>query len=74
MARDGCDTVGMTGMPEAALARELGMRYAAINVVVNPAAGVGSSAHQISLDAIKSVMGEAMQKVKLVLQAAAGTN
>lgn len=42
MARDGCDVVGMTGMPEAALARELGLPYACICMVVNPAAGLGS--------------------------------
>lgn len=39
MARDGCDIVGMTGMPEAALAREAGMDYACCAVVVNAAAG-----------------------------------
>lgn len=41
MARDGCDLIGMTGMPEAALARELGLAYAALCMVVNPAAGRG---------------------------------
>lgn len=41
MARDGCDVVGMTGMPEAALARELDLPYASICMVVNPAAGLG---------------------------------
>jgi 5'-methylthioinosine phosphorylase len=41
LARDGCDIVGMTGMPEAALARELQMAYAAVCMVVNPAAGLG---------------------------------
>ena len=41
LERDGCDVVGMTGMPEAALARELGMAYAAVCMVVNPAAGKG---------------------------------
>ncbi len=41
MARDGCDVVGMTGMPEAALARELGLAYAAVCMVVNLAAGLG---------------------------------
>lgn len=41
MRRDGCDLVGMTGMPEAALARELGMEYASIAVVANWAAGCG---------------------------------
>lgn len=40
MARDGCDMVGMTGMPEAALARELGIDYACLAVSVNWAAGV----------------------------------
>ncbi len=41
MARDGCDMVGMTGMPEAALARELELDYACCAVVVNRAAGLG---------------------------------
>ena len=40
MAQDGCDLVGMTAMPEAALAKELGIEYAAISVVANWAAGV----------------------------------
>lgn len=39
MERDGCDIVGMTGMPEAALAREAGLYYACAAVVVNKAAG-----------------------------------
>lgn len=39
MARDGCDVVGMTGMPEAGLARELGLPYAAVCLSVNRAAG-----------------------------------
>ena len=42
MARDGCTLVGMTGMPEATLARELELPYAAVCLVVNPAAGVGA--------------------------------
>ncbi|TXS92982.1 S-methyl-5'-thioinosine phosphorylase [Parahaliea maris] len=41
LARDGCDVVGMTGMPEAALARELGLPYASVCMVVNAAAGLG---------------------------------
>ncbi len=41
MARDGCDVVGMTGMPEAGLARELGLPYAALCLSVNRAAGRG---------------------------------
>lgn len=43
MSRDGCDVVGMTGMPEAALAAELRLPYAAICMVVNPAAGLGET-------------------------------
>ena len=39
MARDGCDVVGMTGMPEAALARELELDYACLALVANWAAG-----------------------------------
>ncbi|MBM4196186.1 MAG: S-methyl-5'-thioinosine phosphorylase [Gammaproteobacteria bacterium] len=39
LALDGCDVVGMTGMPEAALAREAGLDYAICALVVNPAAG-----------------------------------
>jgi 5'-methylthioinosine phosphorylase len=48
--RDGADMVGMTGMPEASLARELGLSYAAIAVVVNYAAGRGNSREGIHLD------------------------
>jgi 5'-methylthioinosine phosphorylase len=69
MARDGCSIVGMTGMPEASLARELGLAYACLAVVVNPAAGVGGSAQAISLDEISKVMDTAMAKVVEVLAA-----
>lgn len=41
MRRDGCDLVGMTGMPEAGLARELGLDYACLAIVANWAAGAG---------------------------------
>lgn len=44
LERDGCDLVGMTGMPEAALARELGLEYATCAVVANRAAGRGDGA------------------------------
>jgi 5'-methylthioinosine phosphorylase len=44
MRRDGCDLVGMTGMPEAGLARELGLDYACLAVVANWAAGCGDGA------------------------------
>jgi len=45
MDRDGCDYVGMTGMPEAALARELKLKYACCVVIVNMAAGRGGGIH-----------------------------
>jgi 5'-methylthioinosine phosphorylase len=67
MARDGCDIVGMTGMPEAALARELNLAYAAIGVVANAAAGVGNSRDSISLDDIRAVLDEAMGRVRRLL-------
>ena len=51
LRRDGCDLVGMTGMPEAALARELGLDYACLALVSNWAAGIGD-AEQISLEEI----------------------
>ena len=41
MKRDGCDLVGMTGMPEAGLAREMGLDYACLGIVANWAAGAG---------------------------------
>lgn len=44
MRRDGCDLVGMTGMPEAGLARELGLDYACLALVANWAAGCGPQA------------------------------
>lgn len=43
LQRDGCDVVGMTGMPEAALAREAGLPYACVCMVVNAAAGLGDA-------------------------------
>ncbi len=42
LRRDGCDLVGMTGMPEAGLARELGLEYACLAIVANWAAGCGT--------------------------------
>ncbi len=46
MERDGCDIVGMTGMPETALARELEIDYANLSLVVNWAAGKSDKTHQ----------------------------
>ncbi len=66
--RDGADMVGMTGMPEASLARELGLDYAAIAVVVNYAAGRGSSVTRIALDEIGAVAQPAMARVRHILE------
>jgi 5'-methylthioadenosine phosphorylase len=67
LERDGATMVGMTGMPEAALARELGLRYAALAVVVNAAAGRAESARAIALDHIAEVMEESMAKVRMIV-------
>ena len=50
LKRDGCDLVGMTGMPEAALARELELSYACCAVVVNRAAGTGDVGVHAEID------------------------
>lgn len=68
LERDGADMVGMTGMPEAALARELGLRYAALAVVVNHAAGRGDSADAIHLEQINAVLRSAMIRVRSLLE------
>jgi len=47
LRRDGCDMVGMTGMPEAGLARELGLDYACLAIVANWAAGAGPEPDEI---------------------------
>jgi len=68
LERDGAQLVGMTGMPEAALARELGIAYAALAVVANSAAGRGASADAISLDEISKVLNDAMRRVRRVVE------
>jgi 5'-methylthioadenosine phosphorylase len=68
LERDGVDMVGMTGMPEAALAKELGLCYATMAVVANYAAGRKSSAHLIRLDEAHAVLEETMVKVRNILE------
>lgn len=68
LERDGAHVVGMTGMPEAVLARELDIPYAAILVVSNHAAGRGSSAHGIHMEEIESTLKLAMGRVHNLLQ------
>ena len=57
----------MTGMPEAALARELGLEYAAIAVVANYAAGRGDSERAIALDKIQLILDEALGRVRKII-------
>lgn len=65
LERDGCDVVGMTGMPEAALARELGLAYACLALVVNPAAGKGDGV--ITMHQIEQAVRIGMDKTRKVL-------
>ncbi|OEC42726.1 methylthioadenosine phosphorylase [Pseudomonas sp. 1D4] len=65
MERDGCDIVGMTGMPEAALARELNLPYAALSLVVNPAAGKSTSI--ITMAEIEAALAAGIGKVRETL-------
>jgi 5'-methylthioadenosine phosphorylase len=67
LERDGATMVGMTGMPEAALARELGLPYAHLAVVVNPAAGRGASARSVSVEEIGRVIEDTMGSVRSIV-------
>jgi 5'-methylthioinosine phosphorylase len=64
--RDGCHMMGMTALPEAGLARELGLDYAGLAVISNFAAGI--SAVPLSEDDIATTLREPMQKVRQLLQ------
>ena len=68
MRRDGCDLVGMTGMPEAVLARELGLAYACLALVANFAAGCGDDA-EISVEEIFAHLAAATAHVPSILAA-----
>jgi 5'-methylthioadenosine phosphorylase len=67
IARDGGDMVGMTGMPEAGLAREAELAYATLAVVVNHAAGRGDSLHSIKLEELESEMRATMTRAVRIL-------
>src|SRR5215471_13071058 len=69
LEHDGADIVGMTGMPEAGLARELDLAYAAIAVVVNHAAGRGASANGIEMEQIEQTLEATMTRVRRILEA-----
>ncbi|PCJ28661.1 MAG: 5'-methylthioadenosine phosphorylase [SAR86 cluster bacterium] len=66
LKRDGCDMVGMTGMPEAALAREMNIEYASLALSVNWAAGITDAL--ISLDEIHQILANGMEFVAAVLK------
>ncbi len=69
LERDGADMVGMTGMPEAALARELDLCYAAIAVVANHAAGRGASSAGVRMEDINATVQGALGKVRRIIEA-----
>lgn len=72
MRRDGCDLVGMTGMPEAGLARELGLDYACLAIVANWAAGAGPEVDEVItlqdvLDNVSAAMAGVPELLRRVL-------
>ncbi|MCB1587597.1 MAG: S-methyl-5'-thioinosine phosphorylase [Xanthomonadales bacterium] len=67
LQQDGCTIVGMTSMPEAALARELALHYASLAVVANWAAGIGDQM-EITMAEIESNLAEGMHQVGRVLR------
>lgn len=69
LQRDGCDIVGMTGMPEAALARELEMNYATCGLVINWAAGKNGDA-EISLADMEKALSAGMKNIRHILEKA----
>jgi 5'-methylthioadenosine phosphorylase/5'-methylthioinosine phosphorylase len=67
LERDGCDLVGMTGMPEAVLAKELDLCYATLAFVVNWAAGKGQG--PIRMDEVEGHLAHCMEQVEAILDA-----
>ena len=66
MERDGCDIVGMTGMPEAALAREQSINYACCALIVNRAAG--KSDQPVTMEMIEYNLEQGMGRVVTLLE------
>jgi 5'-methylthioinosine phosphorylase len=66
MEKDGCDIVGMTGMPEASIARELGLCYATIAVSANEAAGRGKG--PIEMNEIMNNLDRGMHDIRLIIK------
>jgi purine nucleoside phosphorylase len=67
MERDGADMVGMTGMPEASLAREMNLCYATCAVVANWSAGIGEG--PILMQEIEKHLIDGMERVKALVVA-----
>ena len=72
MRRDGCDLVGMTGMPEAGLARELGLDYACLAIVANWAAGCGTGEEITMTEVLSNVDAASNGLPELVAELARG--
>lgn len=70
MRRDGCDLVGMTGMPEAGLAREMGLEYACLAIVANWAAGCGTD-EEITMDEVLANVAAASAGIPALVAALA---
>ena len=68
LSRLGADMVGMTGMPEAALARELGLAYASLCIVTNWASGLGGQQAAANFNpAIIAASTDQLQRILQVL-------
>ena len=72
LRRDGCDLVGMTGMPEAALARELGLDYACLAIVANWAAGCGTGEEITMAEVLANVEAASSGLPELIAELARG--
>ena len=70
LRRDGCDLVGMTGMPEAGLAREMGLEYACLAIVANWAAGCGTD-EEITMDEVLANVAAASAGIPALVEALA---
>ncbi len=69
LARDGCDLIGMTGMPEAALARELCLSYACLAMVANWAAGLAPDGREITMEEIQGHLAAATERLPALIAA-----
>ena len=70
LRRDGCDLVGMTGMPEAGLAREMRLEYACLAIVANWAAGCGTD-EEITMEEVLANVAAASSGIPALVAALA---